>query len=585
MDQNPLKRAMELHQAGGHVEAETICRQILARDPRDADAVYLLGLIAWKTRRLSEALEHLTQATKLRRDHAAAHDSLGSVMADLGQLGSAITVFQRAIQIDPRFTNAYVNLGRALAMTDQIEAAISVLTRAIELEPNHVGAHNKMGFAQLSAGRIDDAVASFRRALALAPDRAAMHSNLLLTMMYLPALEAPTLLAEHRAWADRHASPLARHIAPHKNDRNPDRPLRIAYLSGDFRRHSVAHFLLPILQNHKHEEFSIFCYSYVASPDEITERMKACCDGWRVIAGMADQAVADLIRADQIDVLVDLSGHSARNRLLVMARKPAPVQVTYLGYPNTTGLAAIDYRLTDAIADPPGMTDAINVEKLWRLPGCAWCYQPLEEMPEIAPRESGPITFGSFNALPKINADLLDLWAELLSAVPDSRLLLKSAGAAATSSQQYLREYLTRREIAADRVEMLGRIRESRKHLEVYHRVDVALDTFPYNGTTTTCDALHMGVPVVTLAGQTHVSRVGASLLTSVGLTELIAVDRQQYIQIAAALAADSDRLAEYRRTLRARMNASPLMDGKRFAREIESAHRQMWRAWCSQSA
>ncbi len=278
---------------------------------------------------------------------------------------------------------------------------------------------------------------------------------------------------------------------------------------------------------------------------------------------------------------MDLSGHTGGNRLRVFARQPAPIQATYLGYANTTGMAAIDYRLTDALADPPGLADELNVEKLWRLPTCAWCYQPSADAPDVQPRGDQPITFGCFNAFAKINPKLVAIWAELLKRVPGSQLLLKSAAAGEASVRQRLTGQFAEHGIPGQRIEMLGRLNSLRGHLELYHRVDVALDTYPYHGTTTTCEALWMGVPVVSLAGRANASRVGVSLLSNVGLPELIAETPQEYAHIAADLAKDLSRLAEPRRSLRARMHASPLMDGPRFARDMEAAYRQMWLTWC----
>ncbi len=316
----------------------------------------------------------------------------------------------------------------------------------------------------------------------------------------------------------------------------------------------------------------------------MTERIRRSCGVWRNILGLADEAVAKLVRSDGIDILVDLSGHTGGNRLRVFARQPAPIQATYLGYANTTGMAAIDYRLTDALADPPGTTDELNVEKLWRLPTCAWCYQPPEDAPDIQPRADQPITFGCFNAFAKINPKLVAIWAELLERVPGSQLLLKSAAAGEDSARQRLIGQFAEHGIPGQRIEMLGRIGRLRGHLELYHRVDVALDTYPYHGTTTACEATWMGVPVVSLAGRAHASRVGVSLLSNVGLPELIAQTPEQYVQIAADLAKDLPRLAELRRTLRGRMQASPLMDAPRFARNVEAAYRQMWRSWCAEA-
>jgi predicted O-linked N-acetylglucosamine transferase (SPINDLY family) len=310
--------------------------------------------------------------------------------------------------------------------------------------------------------------------------------------------------------------------------------------------------------------------------------MKRSCEVWRSIFGLGDEVVANLVRSDGIDILVDLSGHTGGNRLLVFARRPAPIQVTYLGYASTTGMTAMDYRLTDALADPPGMTDHLNVEKLWRLPVCAWCYEPPEDAPDIQPRREGPITFGCFNAFAKINHKMVAMWADLLKRVPGSRLLLKSAGAGEVSARHRLGEQFAHRGISSDRLEMLGKIADLRGHLQLYGRLDVALDTFPYHGTTTTCEALWMGVPVVTLAGATHVSRVGVSLLTSAGFPELVAQTPEEYMFIASELAANRSRLDNLRAGMRSRLRSSPLIDGARFAADVEDAYRGMWRKWCA---
>jgi predicted O-linked N-acetylglucosamine transferase (SPINDLY family) len=431
--------------------------------------------------------------------------------------------------------------------------------------------------------QIDEAIASHRRAVRLDPNFVNAHSCLVFALNCDPNCQAAEILAEHQAWSDRHARPLMSEIIPHANERSPDRRLRIGYVSADFRRHSVGHFFLPLLENHDRRKFEVFCYSNVQYPDDLTERMKRSCDAWRDIISLGDAEAANLIRSDGMDILVDLSGHTAGNRLRVFARKPAPVQVTYLGYANTTGMPAIDYRLTDALADPPGVTDHLNVEKLWRVPGCAWCYLPPEDAPEIQPRGSGPITFGCFSAFAKINSTLVEIWAQLLAQAPESRLLLKSAGAGETSSRQRVIDQFIQHGISSDRIEMLSRIPDQHQHLEFYRRIDLALDTYPYHGTTTTCEALWMGVPVVSLAGQTHVSRVGVSLLSCVGLPELIAQTPQEFVSIAAQLATNPSRLTSLRNGLRSQMKSSPLVDGRRFAANIEAAYRQMWRTWCAE--
>jgi predicted O-linked N-acetylglucosamine transferase (SPINDLY family) len=356
--------------------------------------------------------------------------------------------------------------------------------------------------------------------------------------------------------------------------------LRIGYVSADFRIHVASFFTAPLLSQHDHRQFEIFCYANVAHPDELTDRLRSCADGWRSIVALSDQQVADLVRSDQIDILVDLAMHTAGNRLLVFARKPAPVQVTWLAYPGTTGLSAIDYRLTDPYFDPPRLFDDCYSEESFRLPDTFWCYSPLAETPPVnalPALQNGSITFGCLNHFCKINDGVLALWAQVLQAVPQSRLLLLTPRGQA---RERVLAKLAPAGIAASRLEFADR-QPRREYLQQYQRIDLALDPFPCNGGTTTLDAFWMGVPTVTLVGKTVVGRAGWSQLCNLGLQELAAQTPEQYVARAAQLAGDLPRLQELRATLRQRMQQSPLMDAPRFARGVEQAYREMWRRWC----
>jgi predicted O-linked N-acetylglucosamine transferase (SPINDLY family) len=430
---------------------------------------------------------------------------------------------------------------------------------------------------------LDDAIAAYRQAMLLWPHFSDANSNLLLALNYHAGMEPRTIFEEHLRWNRELAEPLRPFIQTPRNDRSPDRRLRIGYVSPDFRDHPVGHFLLPLLAKHDHERFEIFCYAPpVPPPDSMTERLRAHADHWRSLTGLADGRAAELIRQDQIDILVDLSGHTSYHRLLLFAHKPAPVQVTWLGYPNTTGLATMDYRLTDAYADPPGLSESWHSEQLWRLPQCAWCYRSPGSSP-VTLRNNGPITFGCFNNFAKVTEPMLLLWARILQAVPHSRLLLKTRALGSGSTQQRVRQILCEAGIGAERLELRGYEAAYDDHLAFYQRLDIALDTFPYHGTKTTCEAMWMGVPVVTLAGTTHASRVGVSLLSNIGLPELVASTPEEYVRLAAELATDASRLSHLRNTLRQRMEGSPLMDAPRFARDVDSAYRSMWQKWCAQ--
>ena len=402
-------------------------------------------------------------------------------------------------------------------------------------------------------------------------------------MQYHPGYDGKMIREELRHWNQQCAAPLKTLSQPHGNNSDPKRQLRVGYVSADFHDHASALFLLPLLRNHNHREFEVFCYAQGIHHDAVNQQMRALVRNWRQIEAMTDSEVAELVRRDQIDILVDLKLFTAGNRLLIFARKPAPVQVTWLGYPGTTGLDTVDYRLTDPYLDPTGLDEDDYWEKLIHLPDTFWCYDPLTDEPAAsAPPclESGFVTFGCLNNFCKVNARVSQLWARILKAVERSRLVLLCPEG---SHRQSWLENLQREGINPDRVEMIVR-RPRSQYLELYNRIDVGLDTFPCNGHTTSLDSLWMGVPVVTLAGKTVFGGAGLSQLSNLGLPELIARTPQQYVEIAVGLAKDLPRLAEMRRTLRPRMAASPLMDAPRFARNIEAAYRQMWRIWCERS-
>ena len=565
-------------------DAITAYRQAIALKPDLPEAHSNLGNALRDKGQLDEAIASYRQAIALRPDYPDAHSNLGNALRDKGLSDAAIAAFSQAIALKPNYAGAHSNLGNALRDKGQPDEAIAAFCRAIAIKPDFAEAHSNLGNAFKDTGRLDEAIASYRKAIALKPEATDLDSNLLLALNYQSDFDPAAIAEEHRRWNRLHAEPLRQFILPHPNDRNPDRRLRIGYVSPDFREHPVASFFESLLLSHNPDQAEVFCYANLARADAVTARLQGLVPHWRSVASMTDEQIADLIRKDRIDILVDLAGHTASNRLMVFARKPAPVQVTWLGYPNTTGLKTIDYRLTDAFADPPGITELFNSEHLIRLPRCAWCFRPVEPAPTVTapPVETGNrITFGCFNAMPKINAPLLRLWSKILHAAPGSRLLLKNAALRRSSAQQDVRNVLEAEGIASDRIELVGHFSELADHLACYGRVDIALDTFPYHGTTTTCEALWMGVPVVSMAGRTHASRVGVSLLSNIGLPELVAQTGEDYVKIAADLASDPSRLLHLRSTLRHRMETSPVMDAPQFARDVEDTYRQMWHQWC----
>jgi protein O-GlcNAc transferase len=575
---------VSLQRLGDLLGAIASYEKAIALNPRFAMAHNNLGIVLQQVGQLDKAIESLRLSVLLNPTDATAHNNLANALHDRGKIDEAITSFGNAIRLNPRYANAYYNLGNALHDAGRFDEAISMFIHAIRLKPDSAEAHSNLGRTLRNVGRIDETIATYRQALRINPDLANVHSNLVFAMQFHPGLEPKAVFEEHRRWNQRHAEPLRKSIPAHGNNRDPERRLRIGYISPDFRHHSLSRFILPLFRYHNHREFEIVCYSDVANPDTSTDRLRACTDRWENVLGLTDERLADKIRQDQIDILIDLAGHTAGNRLRAFAFRPAPVQATYLGYPGSSGLSAMDYRLTDALSDPPGQTEQFHSEKVWRLPICNWCFNEPEDAPEVGPlpaQTTGSICFGSFNNFGKVSELIMEFWARILNAMPASRLLIKAKGVDQPSVRERVRRYFNSRGIAADRLELRGHERSTRSHLAAYNRMDISLDTYPYHGTTTTCEAMWMGVPVVTLAGPAHVSRVGVSLLSNVGLPELIAQSADEYVAIALKLARDLSGLAQMRRTLRDRMRSSPLMDGTRFTRDMEAAYRQMWRTWC----
>jgi predicted O-linked N-acetylglucosamine transferase (SPINDLY family) len=566
-------------------EAVASYRRAIQLKPDYAEAHNNLSIALRKMGQLDQAVASCRQAVRFKPDLVEAHNNLGIALKAEGQLDEAIASFRQAIRYKPDLAEAHNNLGATLRDTEQLDEAVASCRQAIRIRPDYAEAHNNLAIALAEMGQLDQAIASYRQAIRLKPDYPAAHSNLVAALLYHPGYDAAMIFEEHRRWNQRHAEPLRKFIRPHANDRDPGRRLRIGYVSADFRLHSVSWFLLPLFRQHDHAAFEIFCYCDVSRCDAMTDRLRACADVWKNVVGCGDDRLADMVRQDKIDILVDLSGHTGGNRLPVFGRGPAPVQVSYLGYPATTGLSEMNYRLTDFLADPPGTTESLHAEKLWRLPVCNWCYGQPDDAPPVGPlpaEAGGPIRFGTFNNFAKASPAIMDLWAAILIATPSSRLIVKSRGLAEPSLQRQTIQFFASRGVQAQRLDFRGHQRDFISHLEAYNQMDIALDTFPYHGTTTTCEALWMGVPVVTLAGSAHVSRVGVSLLSSVGLPELIAQKPDQYVRIATDLARDLPRLAQLRGALRERMRASGLMDAPGFARDIEAAYRQMWRNWCA---
>jgi len=575
-----------LRAEGCFQEAAACYQQALSLRPGWAEAHCWLAACLAGLRRYQEAARHCRHALEAKPELAEAHNVLGVVAEAQGRLSEALGCYAQALKLRPQFPEALNNHGAALARLGRLTPAEQSLRAALAVSPDYAVAWNNLGHLHERRGLLSEALACYRRALRCAPGFALAHSNLLLALHYDPEATPEDIFAEHRRWAERHAAPLAGRLRKHANHRDPERELRVGYLSPDFRAHSVAYFIEPVLASHDRRQVWVICYSNSAVEDAVTVRLRALADAWRPVEALSDEQAAELIRRDEIDILVDLAGHTANGRPRLLALKPAPVQVNWLGYPDTTGLNTVDYRITDERADPPGLTDRFHTERLIRLPGPFLCYRPPQEAPPAAPPPalaSGRISFGAFHNLAKINRQVIRTWAEILRGVPDSRLLVKNGALDEESARAHLRELFADCGLDPLRLELRGRTPGLAAHLAAYAEVDIGLDTFPYAGTTTTCEALWMGVPVVSLFGGTHASRTGLSLLSAVGLRELAADSRAAYIACAVRLAGDLARLAELRAGLRARMAQSPLTDAARFTRELEQAYRLMWRRWCEE--
>jgi predicted O-linked N-acetylglucosamine transferase (SPINDLY family) len=617
--QQKMDLALEHYSSGRLVDTEGMCREILGIQPQNAEALHLLGVLAHRTGQLDAAVDLVRRAIANSPETAEYYSNLGVMLTSQGRLDEAAAACRDALALHPNLPEAHYNLGNALQASGDLEAALSSYRQAVILRPDYPHAHNNVGNVLLALGRPAAAAAAYREALVMYPDYAharsnlgnalkdlgrldeallehrqavesapaspEIRSNMILSLHYPANADAQVILHESRRWDQVHAEPLRAHIRPPGNDPSPERPLRIGFVSADLRLHSVAFFLLPLLEAHDRKNFNITCYATNARVDAVTERLRACSDSWRVLVGLSDDAAAERIRDDRIDILVDLSGHTAGNRLPVFARKPAPVQATYLGIAGTTGLSSIDYRFTDGYVDPCG-SESHCTEELVRLPDTAWCFTPVSGSAELTSPPAlvnGYVTFGSFNNIAQVTPQVLDLWARILQQVNASRLVLKSVVFRDLESSDRFLEFFAGHGIDAARIELLPDEPDPMRHLQQHAAVDIALDTFPFEGMTTTFLALWMGVPVVSFAGKNHMTRVGLSILSNAGLPELAARSYDGYVRAATGLADDLPALSELRATLRQRLQKSVLMDAERFARNVEAAYRVMWRRWCAQ--
>ena len=561
--------------------AEHAARRALATAPDHAIALANLGAALLAQGRLSDAQKALGAALAAGHASVAVLRNWGQAQLAAGDAAAAEDAFRRALDLDPGDLECRRGLAFALARLRRISEAEVLLIDYVARRPLPSNAHFMLGHLRVLAGR-QEAGRDLLRAGALRPDApAAEASTYLFDLNYMPDVAPAARRVAHEAWDDRYARGLA--CQSPMPDPDPERPLRIGLVSPDFRAHAVSFFLRPLLSGLAADGLQVIAYANVAKPDVVTDELRQLVTGWRDIRTSSDDDAARLVRADRIDMLIDLAGHTADNRLLILARRPAPVQLHYLGYPATTGMAAIDARIVDCWTDPDGAETHVS-ERLVRLDRCFVAFAPTA-YPEIAAppfRRNGHVTFGSFNNLAKLNAAVIDLWAAVLRAVAGSRLVLKHDASADAGVQQQLQGSFAACGIAPERLSFLPRTPDLVSHLAAYADVDIALDPFPYNGTTTTCEALWMGVPVVTLTGDHHAARVGTSLLTAVGFAPGIAADAHDYVRTCVELARAPGLLEALRTLLRPEMAASPLCDGVGLAAAFSSALRTLWREWCA---
>ncbi|MDX2018241.1 MAG: tetratricopeptide repeat protein [Planctomycetota bacterium] len=556
-----LGQASQLARQGRAGEAIALLRRAMTKDPGDPQLPHLLAQLLTGTGQPEQSSYLLGRASEL---YEASLRRTGANVPDLVGLADV-----RMSLKDPA-------------------GAEDAWRRAIALDPAHPAPRSQLANALLMLGRGNESAALLREGLARRPNDAALLGLFCSASNYADDLAPEEVFAAHRALGELMAQRAARSVPPLPartlSPADADRPLTIGYVSGDLREHSVAHFAEPLLRHADRAMFRVKIYDTytgVRKPDARRDRLRALAPDWTEAFALNDAQLVQKIRADGVDVLMDLSGLTGSSRVEIFAAGPAPLQGTYCGYPNTTGLRAIDLRFTDGLADPVGQTDRFHVEHLVRLDPCFLAYTPPEHAPEPAARDdAAPITFGSFNAAAKLTPTTLDLWAQTVLAVPGSRLLVKAMALQSDELRRPLEKALEARGLSG-RFEVLGRVPDPRDHLNTYARVDIGLDTFPYHGTTTTCEALWMGVPVVSLVGATHASRVGLSLLSAAGLSDLAATTRESFVERARGLAQDAPRRAELRRTLRETLRTGVLCDGAGLARRFEAAVREAWRARC----
>jgi len=547
--------------------------------PDDVELHHHTALLLLQNGQFEPGLFHLERALKLAPKRSDIQNNHATALNYMGKSEDAAESYRLALDLQENSYPAQLGLASALVGTLEYDQAIEESKKAAALEPGRPEPAVNHALALARTGRGKEAVEVLRAAMANTPDHPLLLVNLVMLLLTRPEATPQDVFEAHvklgRVYTSFAGAPI-----PTFSDLTPDRRLRIAYMSQDFRDTALANFIRPILKGHNRNNVEVYCYTTSHSPDKITPTISPLADRWVEAARLNDIQLDERIRADKIDILIDLGGHTVGGRISAMARRGAPVMVSFPTYPSSTGLKAIGYRIVDSITDP-AESDTLATEKLSRIDGCCLCYQPPEKAPDVVPGPvaSGNITFGCFANVTKINEEVLDAWAAILKAVPESRLFLKTQAFGGESARTHFKGYFSARGIDASRVDFAGHTPAARDHLGSYAKVDIALDTFPAGSAATACEALHMGVPVVTFRGRAHAGRVVASILTAAGLKELVADSSEAYTKLATGLARDKAKLASMRTSLRSQLAASPLCDAAAYAAKLEAAYREMWRA------
>ena len=577
-----LIKGRALSDLGRHAEALVCLKHATAADHKLAAAHYTLGWVHQSLGDRDAAITAYRAAVSRRDPYPVAWNNLGLLLERAGDGDGAVNAFRTVIKQSPAFSAAHNNLGAVLAAGGRFHAAEASYIKAMEADPENLDARVNLGVARLEQGDIDGATEAFDTVLAIDPSHAAAIDNRLYANIY--RRDDDLLLSDdHNAAGNRSATPKTPDDLI--SDPDPNRPLKVGFLSPDFRRHSVSFFSLPLIEALDRAQIEVFLFSTAADPDHVTARFKSAANHWQDIAALTDGQVSNTLRAAHLDCIVDLAGRTTGNRLRALAGRVAPVQITALGYPGPSGLPAMDYWLCDAVTNPPGADDSLRRDRPLRLDRGLHVFAPPEHAPDVGPvpvSHGDAVTFGSFNKLAKVSDATVNLWTKALQAVPESRLLLKARALTEPETVASVLKRFERAGLDPARIEARGWALEDQDHLALYNRVDIALDTAPYNGTTTTCEALWMGVPVLTLCGHGHAARVGASLLTSAGLTGWICETPEAFAETAQVKALDQAGLTDLRAGLRTQLRKSPLTNGTAVAWAFVQALRTVWNVLCA---